>query len=58
MGKVELKKVNLKNGEVMGYREGGEGKTILLVHGNMVSSRHWENFLSAWQTTITLLQLI
>ncbi|GIW48663.1 MAG: 3-oxoadipate enol-lactonase [Caloramator sp.] len=45
MGKVELKKVELKNGEVIGYREGGEGKTILLVHGNMVSSRHWGELL-------------
>ncbi|MGG7621610.1 intracellular short-chain-length polyhydroxyalkanoate depolymerase [Bacillus coreaensis] len=40
---VELKKVELSNGETMSYteREGGE-KTLLLIHGNMTSSKHWD----------------
>ncbi|OCA83378.1 3-oxoadipate enol-lactonase [Bacillus sp. FJAT-27225] len=40
---VEFKKVALSNGETLSYRkrEGGERK-VLLVHGNMTSSKHWD----------------
>ncbi|TKC20097.1 intracellular short-chain-length polyhydroxyalkanoate depolymerase [Robertmurraya kyonggiensis] len=40
---VELKKVLLSNGETLTYREreGGE-KKVLLIHGNMTSSKHWD----------------
>jgi len=43
MVQVELKKVKLANGEELAYREreGGE-EPILLVHGNMTSSAHWD----------------
>nr|WP_309098861.1 alpha/beta hydrolase [Fredinandcohnia onubensis] len=43
MPAVELKSVNLANGETLGYREreGGD-KIVLLVHGNMSSSKHWD----------------
>lgn len=43
---VVIKKVNLPNGECMAYREraGGE-KKILLIHGNMTSSKHWDLLL-------------
>ncbi|WP_453990549.1 intracellular short-chain-length polyhydroxyalkanoate depolymerase [Bacillus nitroreducens] len=43
MSVVELKTVNLANGETLGYRErhGGD-KVILLIHGNMTSSKHWD----------------
>ncbi|RBW70705.1 alpha/beta fold hydrolase [Bacillus taeanensis] len=43
MGKVELKAVELPNGEKIGYREreGGE-EVVLLIHGNMTSSKHWD----------------
>lgn len=43
MGKVELKKAALSNGEEIAYREreGGE-HPLLLVHGNMTSSVHWD----------------
>jgi pimeloyl-ACP methyl ester carboxylesterase len=43
MRKVELKSVKLPNGETLGYREreGGD-KVVLLVHGNMISSKHWD----------------
>lgn len=40
---VLLKKVELPNGECIAYREreGGE-KNLLLIHGNMTSSKHWD----------------
>lgn len=43
MQNVALKKVSLPNGEVLGYREreGGE-EVVLLIHGNMTSSKHWD----------------
>ncbi|WP_262173742.1 alpha/beta fold hydrolase [Saccharococcus sp. Marseille-Q5394] len=41
--KVGLKKVTLANGEQIAYRErdGGE-QVVVLVHGNMTSSKHWD----------------
>ncbi len=43
---VELKKVNLSSGETIAYREAGLGnKTLLLIHGNMSSSKHWDIFI-------------
>lgn len=38
-----MKEVQLENGETIAYREreGGE-KKILLIHGNMTSSKHWD----------------
>lgn len=43
MIQVELKKVKLSNGETLAYREreGGE-EVVILVHGNMTSSVHWD----------------
>jgi pimeloyl-ACP methyl ester carboxylesterase len=43
MTEISLKSVELPNGETMGYREraGGE-EVVLLVHGNMNSSKHWD----------------
>ncbi|WP_077617209.1 alpha/beta fold hydrolase [Bacillus sinesaloumensis] len=43
MAAVEQKSVKLANGETLGYREreGGD-KIILLIHGNMSSSKHWD----------------
>ncbi len=35
--------LNLGNGETLSYRQAGQGeKTIVLVHGNMSSSVHWQ----------------
>ncbi|POZ91410.1 alpha/beta fold hydrolase [Petrotoga sp. SL27] len=50
-----LKKVELPNGETMGYRykQGGE-KTLLLVHGNMTSSKHWDVFMEAFDSDYTI----
>src|SRR3954468_3174156 len=41
--KVQFKQVDLPNGERIAYREreGGE-KILLLIHGNMTSSKHWD----------------
>jgi len=43
MFEIALKSVELPNGETLGYREreGGE-HLLLLVHGNMNSSKHWD----------------
>lgn len=39
----KLKKVRLPNGETLTYRERtGEGPLVILVHGNMTSSKHWD----------------
>lgn len=38
-----LKRVEISNGETIAYRECGQGrKTIVLIHGNMTSSKHWD----------------
>ncbi|WP_226682621.1 intracellular short-chain-length polyhydroxyalkanoate depolymerase [Sutcliffiella horikoshii] len=40
---IVQKQVKLPNGETYGYRERvGSGETILLIHGNMTSSKHWD----------------
>ncbi|WP_442603465.1 intracellular short-chain-length polyhydroxyalkanoate depolymerase [Paenibacillus sp. KN14-4R] len=43
MVQITLKSIHLPNGETLGYREreGGE-QVVLLVHGNMNSSQHWD----------------
>jgi pimeloyl-ACP methyl ester carboxylesterase len=43
MANVTIKEVQLSNGETIAYREreGGE-KKVLLIHGNMTSSKHWD----------------
>jgi pimeloyl-ACP methyl ester carboxylesterase len=43
MVNVTMKEVLLTNGETIAYREreGGE-KKVLLIHGNMTSSKHWD----------------
>jgi pimeloyl-ACP methyl ester carboxylesterase len=42
-----IKEVHLTNGETIAYRErqGGE-KKVLLIHGNMTSSKHWDLVLN------------
>jgi pimeloyl-ACP methyl ester carboxylesterase len=43
VAQIELKSIALNNGETLGYREreGGD-ETVLLIHGNMISSKHWD----------------
>lgn len=45
---ITFKKVALPNGETLTYREreGGD-KKLLLVHGNMTSSKHWDLLLDS-----------
>ncbi|PNR90986.1 alpha/beta fold hydrolase [Petrotoga sp. HWHPT.55.6.3] len=52
---ILLKKVELPNGETMGYRykQGGE-KTLLLIHGNMTSSKHWDVFMESFDSDYTI----
>ncbi|GAA0350774.1 alpha/beta fold hydrolase [Bacillus horti] len=53
--KVEKKNVALPNGETLTYRErkGGE-RNLLLIHGNMASSIHWDVFLEEMDETYTI----
>ncbi|SCX75377.1 intracellular short-chain-length polyhydroxyalkanoate depolymerase [Alkaliphilus peptidifermentans] len=40
--------IEVKGGDTLFYREAGEGeKTILLIHGNMSSSKHWEPIMDS-----------
>jgi len=44
---MSLKYVELVNGETMAYREQGHGdKTLILIHGNMTSSQHYDVLLN------------
>lgn len=46
---ILLKSLKLGNGETLGYRESGSGGvTLLLIHGNMSSSKHWDTFISGF----------
>ncbi|WP_391122883.1 alpha/beta fold hydrolase [Psychrobacillus sp. L3] len=52
---MELQKVLLVNGESIAYRErpGGE-EVIVLVHGNMTSSKHWDMLMEKIDKKFTL----
>jgi pimeloyl-ACP methyl ester carboxylesterase len=44
----DVKKITLPNGETLAYREAGEGdETLLLIHGNMSSSVHYDTMMEA-----------
>ncbi|MBM7659831.1 pimeloyl-ACP methyl ester carboxylesterase [Bacillus mesophilus] len=45
---IQLNTIKLSNNETYGYRvrEGGE-RLLLLIHGNMTSSKHWDIFMEA-----------
>ncbi len=43
---INLKKIDLPNGETLGYRERKGGDELLvLLHGNLTSSKHWDIFM-------------
>jgi pimeloyl-ACP methyl ester carboxylesterase len=43
MAEITMKEVKLSNGETIAYRErAGGNKKLLLIHGNMTSSKHWD----------------
>jgi pimeloyl-ACP methyl ester carboxylesterase len=55
---VELKKVNLPNGETIAYREREGGmKKMLLIHGNMTSSKHWDLLIDAMDSSFKIYAL-
>jgi pimeloyl-ACP methyl ester carboxylesterase len=55
MKKIVIKEVLLPNGEKLAYREreGGDRK-VLLVHGNMTSSKHWDLVLENMDASFKL----
>jgi pimeloyl-ACP methyl ester carboxylesterase len=55
---IQLKTVVLDNGETIGYRErlGGD-EVLILIHGNMTSSKHWDVLLEAFDPFYTLYAL-
>ncbi len=43
-----LNAIELKNGETIGYRKTGEGsKVLVLIHGNMSTSKHWDTVMES-----------
>jgi pimeloyl-ACP methyl ester carboxylesterase len=56
MTDIMLKSVNLPSGETMGYRERvGWGPLLLLIHGNMNSSQHWDVLLESLDPSLHLI---
>ncbi len=55
MNEIAVKKVQLSNGETIAYREraGGDRK-VLLIHGNMTSSKHWDLVYENWDSQFKL----
>lgn len=52
----QLKSVVLANGESIAYRErAGSNKLLLLVHGNMTSSKHWDLLINALDDSFTII---
>lgn len=48
MRKILLSSVELSNGETIGYRKVGDGdKILVLVHGNMSTSKHWDTVMES-----------
>ncbi len=48
MKEILLHSIKLSNGETMGYRKVGDGdKIVLLVHGNMSTSKHWDRVMES-----------
>lgn len=55
MKQYPVKTLTLKNGETIAYREAGKGeKTLLLIHGNMSSSVHWQPLMEALENEYRL----
>lgn len=52
---VTIKKIQLSNGETIAYREkmGGE-EILILVHGNMTSSKHWDVLIEKMDKRFTI----
>lgn len=51
---ILLNSIELSNGETMGYRKVGEGdKVLVLVHGNMSTSKHWDTVMESMPSEYT-----
>jgi len=52
---IDLNSIKLANGEKLGYRkrDGGE-KLLVLLHGNMTSSKHWDILIKAMPEEFTI----
>ena len=51
---IFLNSIELPNGETMGYRKLGEGdKVLILVHGNMSTSKHWDTVMESMPSEYT-----
>lgn len=47
MKQYQVHSIKLGSGETLAYREAGQGKdTVLLIHGNMSSSVHWQTVMA------------
>ena len=46
--------VSLSNDETLAYRTAGSGPTVLLIHGNMSSSVHWQTTMEALESEFTI----
>ncbi|MDR5658639.1 alpha/beta hydrolase [Serpentinicella sp. ANB-PHB4] len=53
---IQLKAIPLPNGELIGYREAGNGQeTLLLIHGNNASSKHWDILMESLLNDYTVI---
>lgn len=51
---ILLNSIELSNGETIGYRKRGEGdKVLILVHGNMSTSKHWDTVMESMPSEYT-----
>lgn len=51
---ITLNSVELSNGETIGYRKVGKGnKVLVLVHGNMSTSKHWDTVMESMPNEYT-----
>ncbi len=52
---ISTGKVTIENGETIFFRKrDGGGRVMVLIHGNMSSSQHWESFMSKFPPEFTL----
>ncbi len=55
MSNILLDSVLLSNGETMGFRKVGEGsKALVLIHGNMSTSKHWDTVMESMPSEYTV----
>jgi pimeloyl-ACP methyl ester carboxylesterase len=58
MQPIELKSLQIASGETIAYREQRGGSSILLlIHGNMSSSQHWDVFMEQFDDHYTLIAI-